>query len=451
MQGVSWLIKRFDDFSNDDALIWKDKAYSYRWLKEHVFYWKRLIKDKEVKKGDIVGFSSDYSPQACALLLALLDNANIAVPLPPVLRNEQKRFLEITGAQKLFVLNAKGGFELKKYRAKKIHPLINLLRKSKSPGVIIFTSGSTGEPKAILHNGNKLFKKYIVKKKKLCTIPFLFLDHIGGLNTLFYTLSSGGKLVMLQDRHPEAVCRAIAKHRVELLPVSPSFLNLLLISNAYKKYNLKSLKIISYGTEVMPEYTLERLNKLFPNTRLIQTYGLSELGIVSSKSKDSSSPWMRVGGDGFKTRIIKDELWVKSDFSMLGYLNAPNPFKRSGWLNTHDIVKHEDGYIKVLGRRSELINVGGQKVNPAEVESVILKLDDIKDVAVFGEKNQLLGNMVVARVQLKENTQKKQEEFKSKVRLFCREELPLFKIPTKLYFSDKDQFNYRFKKIRRNI
>ncbi len=81
------------------------------------------------------------------------------------------------------------------------------------------------------------------------------------------------------------MCQAIERYELELLPTSPTFLQMLLIGRYYEKYNLSSLKIISYGTEPMPASTLARMHKLFPDVRMKQTYGLTELGAIRTKSK----------------------------------------------------------------------------------------------------------------------------------------------------------------------
>ena len=97
-----------------------------------------------------------------------------------------------------------------------------------------------------------------------------------------------------------------------------------------------------------------------------QTYGLSELGILRSKSKGPDSLWVKVGGEGFETRVIEGLLEVKAKSAMLGYLNAPSPFTEDGWFKTGDSVLTDGEFIKILGRESEIINVGGEKVYPME-------------------------------------------------------------------------------------
>ena len=79
---------------------------------------------------------------------------------------------------------------------------------------------------------------------------------------------------------------------------------------------------------------------------------------------------------------------------MLGYLNAPSPFDADGWFNTQDAVEQDGEWLRFLGRTSDLINVGGQKVYPAEVESVLLELENVLDVTVRGEPNPIIGQIV---------------------------------------------------------
>jgi acyl-coenzyme A synthetase/AMP-(fatty) acid ligase len=312
---------------------------------------------------------------------------------------------------------------------------------------VLFSSGSTGKPKAALHNFARLLEKFKTQRHSLRTITFLLLDHIGGINTLFYILSNAGTIISIEGRSPDEVCAAIQQHRVELLPTTPTFLNLLLVHEAYRRYDLSSLKQITYGTEVMPESTLKRVHALLPAVTLLQTYGLSELGIMRSKSRDSNSLWVKLGGEGFETKIVDGTLHIRAKSAMLGYLNAPSPFDANGWFNTGDEVLVDGEYLQILGRRSEVINVGGEKVHPAEVESVLLQLPNVRDVAVIGQPNPLTGNIVTACFQLQEP--EPLPALRQRMREFCRDKLTAFKIPAKIEIVTADQYSERFKKMRR--
>ncbi len=273
------------------------------------------------------------------------------------------------------------------------------------------------------------------------------IDHFGGINTILAITASLGTVITVADRSIAKICAAIQRYKVELLPTTPSFLTLLMASKLHTDFDLSSLKRITYGTEVMPQSTLDRLLKAFPGVNLQQTYGLSEVGVLRSQSRDDGSLWVRIGGEGFQTRIANGVLWIKSEYAMVGYLNAPSEFDADGWFNTQDQVEVDGEYFRILGRVSDLINVGGQKVYPAEVESVILDLENVLDVAVFGEAHNILGQIVVAKIVLEQP--EAVESVKKKVRQACLAKLASFKAPVKVLLTEGVLHSARQKKIRR--
>jgi acyl-CoA synthetase (AMP-forming)/AMP-acid ligase II len=207
------------------------------------------------------------------------------------------------------------------------------------------------------------------------------------------------------------------------------------------------LKRITYGTEVMPQATLDRLRRMFPGVLLQQTYGLSELGVLRSQSRPDGSLWVRVGGEGFQTKVVDGILWIKSAYAMVGYLNAPSPFDAEGWFNTQDQVEVDGEWFRILGRVTDLINVAGQKVYPAEIEELILDLDNIDDVAVYGERHILLGQIVVAKVVTR--APESVDSLKKRIRQACAQKLAPFKVPSKVVVAEAGLYSSRLKKVRR--
>lgn len=205
--------------------------------------------------------------------------------------------------------------------------------------------------------------------------------------------------------------------------------------------------MITYGTEPMPETTLKSVHKILPNAKLKQTYGLSEVGIMPTKSENSESLWIKINdNDDFKIKIIDDILFIKSKSAMIGYLNAPNPFDKEGWFNTKDKVLQKDGYIKILGRTTDLINVGGQKVYPVEVESMFLEMNGVLDIRIYGVDNPIMGKVVEAEIKVSEENNNR--EFVKKLRQFAKEKLESYKIPVKFHLTSDNLFGVRFKKKR---
>ena len=131
---------------------------------------------------------------------------------------------------------------------------------------------------------------------------------------------------------------------------------------------------------------------------------------------------------------------------MLGYLNAKNPFTADGWYKTGDKVIEKNGFIKILGRKSEVINVGGEKVYPQEIENEILRIDNVKDVSIFSEKNALVGNIICANIILIENEDR--DVFKERMTNFLLNKISKYKIPVKVNISSEVVHTTRFKKKR---
>ncbi len=397
-------------------------------------------------RGSVVAIEADFSPSSTALLLALVQHGCVVVPLTESVRQQREEFLEIAQVEHSFQLDSDDEPALETFGRVADHEHYLELRDRGHAGLVLFSSGSTGKSKAAVHDFHPLLEKFHVERQRMVTISFLLYDHIGGVNTLLYTLSNRGTLVTVPERTPDAVMAAVEKNGVQLLPTSPTFLNLLLLSEAHQRHDLSSLELVTYGTEPMPETTLQRFHAQFPHIRLQQTYGLSEVGILRSKSKSSDSLWLKIGGEGFETRVVDGLLEIKARSAMLGYLNAPSPFTEDGWFQTGDSVEVDGEFYRILGRKSEMINVGGQKVYPTEVEGVIRLMDNVADVTVYGESNPIVGQIVCADVRVEDPESRR--ELASRLKKFCGERLESFKVPARIRLTEETLHSERFKKMR---
>ncbi len=341
------------------------------WLLERIEYWNAELASQRILPGQTVILDADFSPNSSALLLALVERQAIIIPLSSTVNMNREEYAEIAQAEVVINMDDRDKVSIAKTGRKSDHALYQNLRTLSHAGLVLFSSGSTGKSKAALHDFYKLLQKFKTRRHDLRTVAFLLFDHIGGIDTFFYSISNGSCVITIDNRAPEAVCAAIEKYKAQVLPVSPTFINLLILSEAYKRYDLSSLKYITYGTEIMPESTLKKCAEIFPNAIIQQKYGTTEVGTLRSKSKSSDSIWVKIGGEGYQTRIVDGILQIKADSAMLGYLNAPSPFTEDGWFVTGDMVVQDGEYIQFLGRKSEIINVGGEKVFPSEVENII--------------------------------------------------------------------------------
>ena len=417
------------------AIIWKNKTFSFDWLYNRINFWTNELKREGVKSKSIVILESNFSPNTIAIFFALIKSKSIIVPLLNSKNINKDEFYNTSQAEVSIYLDFDENLKISLLNNVKNHKLYQELNNNNKAGLLLFTSGSTGKKKGVLHDLEKMLAGYLFTENSYRTLLFLLFDHIGGLHTLFYSLSKGSCLVIPDDRCADSLCRAIESKRVEVFPTTPSFLNLLILSNVSSRFDLSSLKYITFGAEVMPSYTLEECKKHFPTVSFIQQYGSTELGILKSKPKDTNALFLKLS-EKHQVKVYNNLLYVKTDTSMLGYINAPSPFDDEGWYNTKDFVESEYDCFRVVGRESNIINIGGEKVIPAEVEEVILSMDGVENVLVHGEKNSVLGEIVCSTIKLKPGIES--VGFSNKLRKYCFERLESYQIPMKIYFSDND-------------
>jgi acyl-CoA synthetase (AMP-forming)/AMP-acid ligase II len=441
-----WLTQRLQSWGDTPALIWGNQSWSFTQLRDGSDAWLRQLAQHGVKPGDTLAICGDYSPKLCALLLAALLNRNIIIPLASATAPRWTRLMELAQVKFAVRFDGDDSWHITSFDRAVAHPLLQELKDRDAPGLVLFSSGSTGESKASVLDFDRLLAKFEVARPAYRMLVFLLLDHIGGINTLLYGLCHGGTIVTIRERSPDAVCAAIEAHRIQLLPTTPTFLRIVLIAGAIQRHDLSSLEIVTYGTEPMPPSTLAAVRAALPWVRFKQTYGLSELGILQTQSRDSGSVWLKLGNAGFEHKIVDGVLWIRSPSAMLGYLNAPSPFDMDGWFNTQDLVERDGEYIRILGRKSELINVGGEKVHPTEVENVLLQIDNIKDVTVRGLPNPVTGEVVAAKIT--PLAPEDPDALKRRVRQFCHARLERYKIPAVIDVVVEDHYGARFKKSR---
>jgi acyl-coenzyme A synthetase/AMP-(fatty) acid ligase len=443
---IDFLIDRLAEYRDHDAIVWQDKPFSFQWLLEATRNWQEKLPAYGIRPGNVVALKADFSPNAVALFLSLAKQSCIIVPLTHAQTQNETQLLETAQCEFSIQIDDLDRIEFQPLPHRADHAHYQHLAEKGHPGLVLFSSGSTGPSKAALHDLLLILEKFRNTRKAFRSISFLLYDHIGGINTMLYLLSNGGCMVTVSDRSPDTVLGHIERYCVELLPTSPTFINLILLSEAHERYDLSSLKIVTYGTEPMPESTLKRIHQILPHVELRQTYGLSEIGIMQTQSKRSDSLWFRIGGEGFQTRIVDGILHIKARSAMIGYLNHPDPFTEDGWLVTGDRVEQDGDYIRIFGRMSEIINVGGEKVYPVTIESELQLMANVAEVSVFGKKNPITGQMVCANIRLKEPEEKK--IFVRRLKKHCRDRLMPYMIPVKVNLVSVPIHSARYKKIR---
>lgn len=390
----------------------------------------------DLRPGEVAALIGDFDAGTISTFIDLLDRGITVMPLTAANRAEHGYFFE---AGRVDAVISAGVFT-RISKAPEKHPLQKKLEESGHPGLILFTSGSTGKPKAILHDFSAFLQRYRQPRPALTTLNFLLFDHIGGINTLFHTMFNGGRIIIPSGRDPHSVAEDLKRRDVELLPVTPTFLRLWHLAGI--KPDFPALKIISYGTEQMDQATLTKTANAFPDVDIRQTYGMSELGILRLRTRKRDELWISIDGKSAETRVKAGELLLRSPTRMMGYLNAPNPFDRDGWYATGDMVETDGDWLRLTGRKDSIINVGGIKVYPAEVEQLALAYNGIKFAKAFAGRNPLTGMHVELLCETDGQTDIAEQDF----RKYLAAGLPAHARPRRIKFG-KIPFSHRFKQL----
>ncbi|MDA9662051.1 fatty acid--CoA ligase family protein [bacterium] len=393
---------------------------------------------KDISEGSVVAIIGDFSASTINILIRLIDLKTIIIPLTKENRPNHEYFFEQASVDYVIENN-----KITKLKNPKKNSLLEKFRLTKSPGIVFFSSGTTGRPKAILHDLNIFLKRYSEPRPAYKTLNFLLFDHIGGLNTLFHTLFNKGQVVIPYARTVSEIINDIEKYKVELLPTTPTFLRMLVMDDELNTKRLKSLKVITYGSEMMDENTLLRLNKILPNVKFKQTYGMSEISILRVKSENNKSLWIKIDSDELEIKISRKVLFIRSKIKMFGYLNNKSPFDKNGWYNTNDLVEKKGQFIKIVGRSKQIISIGGLKILPSEIERIALQHPLIKDVKAKGVSNPITGQHIEIVCEPKKKV--KPDIFRQKLRSHFDLNLDPAIKPIKIIIK-KIEISHRFKK-----
>ena len=443
------LRERMQEHAHRIAIVSDGQEYTYLSLADAVAVKERAYRGVNIGSGDIVALIGEFSFESLACMLALFLCKATIVPLTVEAHAKLGKYVD--ALQPDYLIDT--------YHGSAVQPCAHAAHGAEwrailpptSGALIVFTSGSTGVPKAIVHDIDSLCYRYLDKKEPISSICFLLFDHMGGINTVLFLLFRGGTAVNVAERRVDLVCDAIQKYRIQLLPTTPSFLSQLLMARAYASYDLSSLAVISYGTEVMSEAVLKKMNEVLPKCVFKQTYGLSETGVLQIKSRSNDTLWFKFIDAGVESKVVDRVLWIKTKSNLLGkvlFSDGGLTLEKNAneWFCTNDLVDIDGEYLMILRRPTDIINVAGLKVYPSEVENCIHELPFIDDVFVKGKRHPLLGQIVIAYI-LQDGSLDKADAEK-RIRQHCQTRLEKFKVPSQFIFNWENFVNDRFKKVR---
>ncbi|NBD38399.1 MAG: AMP-binding protein [Verrucomicrobia bacterium] len=320
------------------------------------------------------------------------------------------------------------------------------------PLLLLRSGGTTGTPRTVVHAQRRFLADYRPRPGEPRRELILYApDHVAGLDAFMRGLSRGVTLVRPESATPAAIAEALEAHRVEVLPATPSFLQFLLLSGELAGRDLSTVRHIPHGAEPMPASVRAAVKAWFPKARLHHRFGLTETGVLPVEADPEQPEVLRLpdhDDHGYAWRVVDGELWVRSPRRMLGTLEDGLLDTDDLWYRTGDRAeKVPGGGVRVLGRESAQINVGGEKVQPEEVEAWLLEVDGIRDVEVRAAPHSLTGQTVVARVVLEEGANA--VDLRSRVRKAARTAArPLVQIPAKFEHVDAIERTDTGKRVR---
>ena len=316
---------------------------------------------------------------------------------------------------------------------------------------LVRTSGSSSKKfKLVLHSTSLFLNKYqMIGKHFEKTFAFSPAESVAGIETLLEVIAHDLVLVSsVGDLAPSKVSELIRNNAVDYFQTTPTFMNLMILTGQVEANNLKGLKKIAYGSEPSQQFVTNTFREKLPNIELVHTYGMSEIGILKTITDRNDPSRFRFDPRFIDYKVVDGILEVRSMTKMIKYLNFEEPNNSMGetWFNTSDQVIVEEDFLRILGRSGDLINVGGRKFFPSEIENLIRDLEDVKDITITTEKNEMIGTVIIANIVIEAEVD--EMDFRMKFKNFCQEKIISYMHPHKIKIKREIEISPRFKKMR---
>jgi long-chain acyl-CoA synthetase len=326
---------------------------------------------------------------------------------------------------------------------------------------VVYTSGSTGLPKGVtLTHANIVaaatsITTYLRNEPDDIILSPLPLAFDYGLYQVLMAFRVGATVVLEKCVYPYKYIEVIVKERVTGLPITYTICSILLNLNDPGEHDFSSVRYLTNTGQALPERHIRRMRALMPRARIYLMYGLTECKrvaylppeLIDSKPTSVGIPipdteaWIEdESGAVITTPGVAGELIVRGPHVMVGYWNRPeetaqvlrpgrHPYERE--LRTGDLFRQDaDGHLYFISRRDDLIKTAGERVSPREVENVLYELDAVKEAAVIGIPDEMLGSAIKAFVALREGMMLTEAE----VIKHCQKRLERSRVPKQVAF-----------------
>ena len=347
----------------------------------------------------------------------------LAANKPLVLLDSDLNPAEIDGVDEHLV-NVKEEIAKKSYKS--MGEIVEDIQNSTSE-ITIFTSGTTGQPKKVLHTVATLTRSVRTGERYVGQIWAYAYNptHMAGLQVFFQAFENLNTLVNVFNKQRSEVYELINKHNITHISATPTFYRLLLPF----EQEYKTVVRVTLGGEKSDSHLYENIKKIFPEAKINNVYASTEAGSLFAAKGDCFQIPEKIRD---KFEVVDDELLIHK--SLLGKSDS---FKFEGdYYHSGDLIEwvdKESGLFRFKSRKNELINVGGYKVNPGEVENILLSIEGVKQVLVYGKANSILGNVLCADIQLEDGVALTDVEIKKAL----RSQLQDFKIPRRIKFVEQ--------------
>ncbi len=429
-----------------------------------------------IGKGDRVALFLPNVPQFAVAYYAIQKLGAISVTINAIFKTEEVRYLLDDSAARLVftvaelrgfvppdcpalehtvVVDADGPDGLGDWLARGDDEFASVDCAPGDAAAILYSSGTTGFPKGVTLSQANIHSNIATAAKcsgfkagdRLAT--FLPLFHVYGQNYIMNGgVLAGATLVMFRRFVPDVVLRAVGTERItHFFAVPTIFIGILSLD--LRQYDLKSLRYEMSAAATMPEEISRRWTELF-GRRIYEGYGLTECSPFACYNDEHEHRFGSVGRavDGFELKIFDDaddevvdgvwgEIVIRGPGVMMGYWNRPEDSARSlrgGWLHSGDIGRKDgDGYVYIVDRVKDMINVSGFKVWPAEVEHYLYRVPAIQECAVYGIPDADKGEAVAVAVVAKPGQRIRPED----VIAYCRDNIAAYKVPARVDVVDE--------------
>ena len=343
---------------------------------------------------------------------------------------------------------------------------------SGDPAELMYTSGTTGKAKGVIRSHANVLAAarnsiagfgYQASDIIAVVMP---LSHSSALNSQMIPLVQlGGTVVLVNGFDVHRLLSVIEEERVSCLRAVPTMLRMLLASHGFNSEALPSLRLLINSSAPIDPETYRAVKRRFPRIEVMNSYGLTEastctvlpdtMALTDSESIGHAIDGVEMSVRGDDGRILgvgeEGEIYVRGEHVFLGYHNRPEATRRAvsdGWLRTGDIgYQDERGLYYLGGRKNDLINCGGRKFAPEEVETCIRQMPEVAEVAVVGVAHGILGQVAKAFVIPAE-----QNGLRSKqIVQHCARNLPSYKVPFSVVLIPELPKNSTGKLLRRKL